>query len=33
MAPDGKRTKLSRFYHSDYNGKLSKALEKMKLVK
>ena len=33
MAPDGKKTKLSRFYHSDFQGKLSKALEKMKLVK
>jgi len=33
IAPDGSRTKLSKFYHSDYSGKLTEALEKMKLVK
>ncbi|GMI07482.1 hypothetical protein TrVE_jg8428 [Triparma verrucosa] len=33
IAPDGKRTKLSKFYHSDYSGKLGEALEKMKLVR
>ena len=34
MVTDGsRRTKLSKFYQSDYSGKLGEALEKMKLIR